>query len=71
MRDPVAVASAEHGKLRAELERVAFSTERHTQWKRCRHCLGTIPPPRRRYCSDFCAEKGKLKLQAWRRKRTR
>jgi hypothetical protein len=39
--------------------------------KRCKQCLGTIPVPRRRYCSTFCANEGKLALQTWRRRRAR
>lgn len=39
--------------------------------RRCKTCLGTVPPPRRRYCSDWCADRGKLALQDWRRKRAR
>jgi hypothetical protein len=36
--------------------------------RRCKICLSTIPRPRFRYCSDHCAGKGKVALQAWRRK---
>jgi hypothetical protein len=35
--------------------------------RRCKTCLGTIPRPRFRYCSDHCAGKGKVALQTWRR----
>lgn len=36
--------------------------------RRCVECLAIVPPPRRKVCSDFCAERRELKLQAYRRK---
>jgi hypothetical protein len=39
--------------------------------RRCKHCWGTVPAPRRKYCSAFCAARGKLTLQDWRRRRRR
>jgi predicted nucleic acid-binding Zn ribbon protein len=39
--------------------------------RRCRVCLSTIPRPRFRYCSEHCADKGKVALQTWRRRHAR
>jgi hypothetical protein len=45
------------------------ASERFTlKVKRCRICLSTIPAPRFRYCSAYCARKGKVALQEWRRR---
>lgn len=39
--------------------------------KLCRQCLGHIPAPRRTVCSAACAQKRKLALQDYQRRRAR
>lgn len=46
-----------------------LTMEAASRVKRCGVCRGAIPAPRRRYCCDWCAARGKLALQTWRRRR--
>ena len=39
--------------------------------RRCVMCWSTVPAPRRKVCSDFCAHKREMMLQDYRRKRAR
>jgi hypothetical protein len=56
------------GEAITKAESVAARGKAMRAIRRCRICLGTIPVPRFRYCSEHCARKGKIALQDWRRR---
>lgn len=63
--------SHQQGEDGAKVVPAAGGTRDARGVRRCKTCLGTVPPGRRKYCREWCAEQGKIKLQRWRRQKGR